>query len=102
MVQGGRNINFKILGRIASGWVTTPIIAALIAFIALFFLQNTFNIKVYKQKPAQQKVTLINKNSTNIKKNAENMKFEDKVYNQKEKTIITDKTELNLIKNHTS
>ncbi len=98
LVQGGRNINFKILGRIASGWVTTPIIAALIAFIALFFLQNTFNIEVYKQKPAQQKVTLINRDSIKVKEKSENKKDED-MGNHNKKKVIANKIEL---KNHTS
>ncbi len=49
IIQGGRNIQFKTLGKIASGWVTTPLIAALITFIALFFMKNTFNVEVYKE-----------------------------------------------------
>ncbi|NQV49021.1 MAG: inorganic phosphate transporter, partial [Candidatus Marinimicrobia bacterium] len=48
LAHGGRNIRFRQLGRIASGWVTTPIIAALISFISLFFLQNVFNQQVVK------------------------------------------------------
>ena len=41
-----RNINFKVLGGIASGWVTTPIIACIVSFISLFFVQNVFDITV--------------------------------------------------------
>ena len=48
LANGGRGIQFKQLGRIASGWVTTPIIAAVIAFISLFFLQNVFDQQVVK------------------------------------------------------
>lgn len=43
-----RNINLKVLGGIASGWVTTPIIACIITFISLFFVQNVFDITVQK------------------------------------------------------
>lgn len=48
IAHGGRGIQFKALGKIASGWVTTPIIAAVISFISLFFLQNVFDQQVVK------------------------------------------------------
>jgi PiT family inorganic phosphate transporter len=41
-------IRWRVLGGIASGWVSTPIIAFLISFTFLFFLQNVFNQQVYK------------------------------------------------------
>lgn len=50
VVKGGNNIKIKVLGGIASGWVTTPIIACLIAFISLFFLQNVFDQTVYQKE----------------------------------------------------
>jgi PiT family inorganic phosphate transporter len=37
------------LGGIASGWITTPIIAGIITFISLFFLQNVFNQEVNRK-----------------------------------------------------
>ena len=46
LAHGGKGIQYKQLGRIASGWISTPVIAAVIAFISLFFLQNVFNLKV--------------------------------------------------------
>jgi PiT family inorganic phosphate transporter len=48
LLKGGREINWSIVGGIASGWVTTPIIAALISFICLFFMQNVFMQETYK------------------------------------------------------
>lgn len=42
LVKSKSNINLKVVGRIASGWVTTPIIAAAICYVALFFVQNVF------------------------------------------------------------
>lgn len=47
--RGRRNINLKILGRIASGWVMTPVIAAIVTFVCLFFLQNVFDQRVYRR-----------------------------------------------------
>ncbi|HDR05849.1 MAG TPA: inorganic phosphate transporter [Candidatus Marinimicrobia bacterium] len=49
IAKGGRNIQFDKLGRIASGWVTTPLIAGIIAFVGLFFLQNVFTQEVSKK-----------------------------------------------------
>jgi len=46
LAHGGKGIQFKQLGKIASGWVSTPVIAAIITFISLFFLQNVFNLQV--------------------------------------------------------
>ena len=48
LLKGGRGIRWRVLGGIASGWVTTPIIAGTVCFIALFFLQNVFNQQVFK------------------------------------------------------
>lgn len=48
LLQGGREIKWTAVGGIASGWVTTPILAALISFICLFFMQNVFMQETYK------------------------------------------------------
>ncbi len=47
IAKGGRNINWTILGKIGIGWIATPLIAALLCFISLFFLENVFNQTVY-------------------------------------------------------
>ena len=47
LLKGGHNIQWKTVGGIAAGWVTTPIIACLISFVCLFFLQNVFQQTVY-------------------------------------------------------
>ncbi len=44
LYKGVRNINFRLLGQIALGWVTTPLIAGLISFFSLFLVKNIFNI----------------------------------------------------------
>ncbi|WP_372792424.1 inorganic phosphate transporter [Lutibacter sp.] len=46
LLKGGKNIQINVIGKIAFGWVVTPIIAGLIAFFALFFMSNVFNLKV--------------------------------------------------------
>jgi PiT family inorganic phosphate transporter len=46
LIKGIRGLKYHTLGGIALGWVTTPIVACLITFISLFFLQNVFNQQV--------------------------------------------------------
>ncbi len=45
--RGGRNLNYKLLGNIVLGWIATPTVAAVLAYIALFFMQNVFLQTVY-------------------------------------------------------
>lgn len=47
LAKGGRNIKFSALGRIVTGWVTTPLIAALVCFVLLYFMKNVFMTEVY-------------------------------------------------------
>lgn len=47
LLKGGRDINWNITLKLFLGWVTTPLIATVICFISLFFLQNVFNMTVY-------------------------------------------------------
>ncbi len=46
LYKGVRNINLKVLGSIASGWITTPVAAGLLSFFLLFFVKNLFGIDV--------------------------------------------------------
>ena len=48
LLKGGKGIRWRVVGGITSGWISTPIIAALISFICLFFLQNVFQQKTYR------------------------------------------------------
>ncbi len=47
LAKGGRNIDWRIIGKIVVGWVAVPALAMLICFISLFFLANVFNQTVY-------------------------------------------------------
>ncbi|MBK9389872.1 MAG: inorganic phosphate transporter [Bacteroidetes bacterium] len=46
LYKGARNINFKLLGEIAIGWLSTPVLSGLLAFFSLFFVKNIFGIDV--------------------------------------------------------
>ena len=54
LLKGGQALNYRILARIASGWVTTPIFACVVCFISLFFLHNVFEQEVYRMTAPQQ------------------------------------------------
>ena len=47
LAKGGREIHWGLLGRIALGWVATPIISVILCFFALFFLESVFNWTFY-------------------------------------------------------
>lgn len=46
LYKGARNINFRLLGQIAAGWIATPVMSGILAFLSLFFIKNIFNIDV--------------------------------------------------------
>lgn len=48
ILKGGQGINWPIIGKIFIGWIATPIIAAAICFICLFFLENVFMQTVFR------------------------------------------------------
>jgi PiT family inorganic phosphate transporter len=51
LLRGGRAIRWRVLSGIGFGWLLTPIIAGLVCFVGLFFLQNVFNQQVYRPVP---------------------------------------------------
>jgi len=55
LLKGGGSIRWRLFGGISSGWVVTPIIAAAVSFISLFFLQNVFEQETYR--PIQYHIT---------------------------------------------
>lgn len=48
LLQGGRTIRWRVVGSIALGWVVTPVVAGVVCYIGLFFLQNVFGQEVYR------------------------------------------------------
>ena len=47
LARGDRNINFKKLRNISFGWLFTPVLSMILAYISLFFMQNVFMQGVY-------------------------------------------------------
>lgn len=46
LYKGVSNINFRLLGQIALGWIATPLVTCILSFLSLFFFRNMFNIDV--------------------------------------------------------
>ncbi len=67
LLKGGRNLDYGILGKIAIGWVSTPVIAGLMSFLSLFFMTNVFNLTV-----TQKQTDFIVKEQVNIPTTVEN------------------------------
>ena len=42
LYKGGKEIKYNILGGISLGWIATPVLAGLLAFFLLFFVNNVF------------------------------------------------------------
>ena len=55
LAKGGRNIQYRVLGKIASGWVSTPLISGAMSFVLLFFVQNVFGQAVFV--PVQHEIS---------------------------------------------
>lgn len=51
LAKDPHSINFKVLGKIALGWLIAPISAGLITFVSLFFIQNVFEQKIIYPVP---------------------------------------------------
>lgn len=47
LAKGGKNVNFRLLGKIVLGWAATPLSAALLTYTGLFFMQNVFMQPVF-------------------------------------------------------
>jgi inorganic phosphate transporter, PiT family len=57
LYKGVKNINFRMLGEIAVGWIATPVASGVLAFFSLFFIKNIFNIDVgSKVVPGSSKI----------------------------------------------
>lgn len=46
LIKGRRNINTDVLVKIGAGWVATPVLAGLLAYFLLFFVENVFGQRI--------------------------------------------------------
>jgi len=72
--KNAKNLKLKIMGKISMGWLITPVMSAIIAFVMLFFMQNVFMQdvdKVYNNRQSKKNNLIIDK-SENLCKNSIN------------------------------
>ncbi|RLD47014.1 MAG: hypothetical protein DRI88_06710, partial [Bacteroidetes bacterium] len=55
LYKGGKEIKYNILGSISLGWIATPLVAGVIAFFMLFFVNNVFQKDVGGDRRIEQK-----------------------------------------------
>jgi len=65
LVKGSREINSKSLGGIGLGWISTPLIAGVLCFFALFFVQNVFHLDIASTTAAEAGQKAIIESHTN-------------------------------------
>ncbi|MEJ5303781.1 MAG: hypothetical protein HPY80_04745 [Bacteroidales bacterium] len=56
LVKGSQEIQPVTLGKIMAGWILTPVMAGLLTFFSLFFIQNVFTIKVSQEITENRKL----------------------------------------------
>ena len=66
LLKGGRRIHWRVLGSIGAGWMVTPMIAGIVCFISLYFMQNVFDQNVYAGGPGKAPVEMVGFSSPEI------------------------------------
>ena len=49
MMRGGRDVDWALVRNVGLGWITTPLVAGTVCFVALHFVQNVFDQPVYRE-----------------------------------------------------
>jgi len=49
LLKRGTGIRYRVLGEISLGWLSSPILAGVLSFFVLFFMDNVFEKQVYSQ-----------------------------------------------------
>lgn len=66
IIKGAREIKLKTIFGIVAGWVATPVIAGIVTFFMLFFVQNVFNLQVTASEPVKQAIVTTPEIATNL------------------------------------
>jgi phosphate/sulfate permease len=59
LYKGGKEIKYNILGSISLGWVATPIVAGVLAFFMLFFVNNVFKQNVGSDRLIENRLKVV-------------------------------------------
>src|SRR6056297_813474 len=78
--KNAKNLKLKIMGKISMGWLITPVMSAIIAFVMLFFMQNVFMQdvdKVYNNRQAKKNNLIFDKSENLCKNSIDKIKGEN-------------------------
>jgi len=59
LYKGGKEIKYNILGSISLGWIATPIVAGVLAFFMLFFVNNVFKQNVGSDRIIENRLKVV-------------------------------------------
>lgn len=51
LAKDPQSVDFRVLGKISTGWVVAPLSAGVLSFVLLYFVQNVFEQKVIEPTP---------------------------------------------------
>ncbi len=93
--KGGKEIKYNILGSISLGWIATPMVAGLMAFFMLFFVNN-----VFRQDVGGNRSLVLN----SIEKTKDNTASNDSLFiisdsSKEVTTVISDTLVINQVNN---
>ena len=105
LVRGGREVEWRLVGNIALGWVTTPLASAVLCFIGLYVFQNVFDQQVHRLVEYRIDAPVLKKMQSEFGFNARLAQLEDRDFYSarellgalKRNTFITDRAELRLL-----
>jgi inorganic phosphate transporter, PiT family len=97
LVKGVKGIKFGVMGEISAGWVSTPLISAVLSFVCLFILQNVFNQEVSRRNIFQISEVVLEQLQREGINDDGLLQLKDKEFRNSTRfqTLLKQKTELN-------
>ena len=64
LYKGGKEIKYNVLGSISLGWIATPLVAGVVAFFMLFFVNNVFKKDVGENVGIKENIEIVQDSTT--------------------------------------
>ena len=89
--KGGKEIKYNILGSISLGWIATPIVAGIMVFFMLFFVNNVFKLDVGGNRTFVTNTEMLPQNEIIIADSS--IQLQDSVISQSDTFIVSSSIE---------
>jgi|AntAceMinimDraft_9_1070365.scaffolds.fasta_scaffold00027_3 phosphate/sulfate permease len=89
--KGGKEIKYNILGSISLGWIATPIVAGIMVFFMLFFVNNVFKLDVGGNRTFVTNTEMLPQNEIIIADST--IQLQDSVISQSDTFIVSSSIE---------